>query len=347
MDNKLMKRCLELASKALQSTSPNPMVGSVIVCNGEIIGEGYHIRAGGPHAEVHAIRSVKNQELLKKSTLYVNLEPCAHQGRTPACSRLIIEKGIPEVVIGSIDPFSEVSGRGVDMLRAAGIKVRTGVLEEECNELNKRFFTFHKKQRPYVILKWAQSADGFIDKNRSSDEKPAWLTNETARMLVHKWRAEEGAVLVGRKTALLDNPQLNVRDWHGENPLRIVLDPHLSLPDKLHVFDQQISTLILNSEKSELRHNIEYLKIDFDRMWIDQLFRHLHERNILSLFVEGGKQVLDSFIQSGMWDEARVFYGHANLMKGVAAPDFSFPAQSIDRISNCTLKVYYNLLFKK
>ena len=242
IDEKYMKRCLDLAILGNGNTAPNPMVGSVIVYNGKIIGEGYHQKCGEAHAEVNAIKSVKDHELLKKATLYVNLEPCAHQGRTPACSLLIRTKQIPRAVIGCIDTFSKVAGKGVEILTNSGCDVTVGVLEKESREINRRFFTFHEKKRPFIILKWAQTLDGFIDKMRTPDMpiKPIWITNELARTVVHKWRSQESAIMIGTNTATKDNPKLNVRDWTGENPVRVVVDRNLRIPQSAYIFDKSI-----------------------------------------------------------------------------------------------------------
>ena len=256
-----MQRCIELASKAMGCASPNPMVGSVIVYNNKIIGEGYHEKYGSHHAEVNAINSVKDKSLLSKSTLYVNLEPCAHFGKTPPCSDLIIQNKIPEVVIGCVDTFSEVSGKGIERMRSVGIDVKVGVLENESRELNKRFFTFHEKKRPYIILKWAESKDGFIaPKNQT---KPFWMTSSESKKLAHKWRAEEDAILIGRITAEKDNPSLTVREVEGSNPIRIVIDKDLKLSADFNLFNNDAKTIIFNQLKSEENNSNNYIKINF------------------------------------------------------------------------------------
>lgn len=282
-----MYRCLQLAAYGKGLVAPNPLVGSVIVCEGKIIGEGYHHQYGGPHAEVNAINSVKDKSLLKHSTLYVNLEPCSHYGKTPPCSELIIQKYIPRVVIGMKDPFPEVSGRGIQMLKDAGIDVHVGVLEEESKELNKRFLLFHREKRPYIILKWAQSADGFIDKHRKpgDGQKPVKFSNEFTQILVHKLRAEEAAIMVGKRTEELDNPKLNVRYWSGKDPIIVRSDSTKTLPD---------------------------------------LMRELYEKNIQSLIVEGGAKLLNSFISAHLWDEARIETAEIELKEGVPAPCLNF-----------------------
>lgn len=317
-----MKRCLELAVKGLGHAAPNPMVGSVIVYEDEIIGEGYHEQYGQAHAEVNAINSVKNKELLKKATLYVNLEPCSHFGKTPPCADLIVEHKIPYVVIGSIDTNSLVSGKGIEKLAKVGIDVKVGILEEACKKLNKRFFTFHEKKRPYIILKWAQTADGFIDVKRKeeSTSKPIQISNSDSKKLLHLWRSQEQAIVIGTNTALLDNPQLTVREVDGKNPLRITVDKWLRIPREFHLFDQSTPTIIFTSVDEPSKNNLEYVKIDFEKPVIPQILDELYKRNIHSLMVEGGELFLNSFIDEGLWDAARVFISEKELGKGVNAP---------------------------
>ena len=319
---KYMKRCLELAVKGLGHVAPNPMVGCVIVYEDEIIGEGYHEQYGQAHAEVNAINSVKNKDLLKKSTLYVNLEPCSHFGKTPPCADLITEHKIPYVVIGSMDTNSLVSGRGIEKLAKAGIEVKVGILEEACKKLNKRFFTFHEKKRPYIILKWAQTADGFIDVKRKeeSTSKPIQISNSDSKKLLHLWRSQEQAIVIGTNTALLDNPQLTVREVDGKNPLRITVDKWLRIPRDFHLFDQSTPTIIFTSVEEPSKSNLEYIKIDFEKPVIPEILDELYKRNIHSLMVEGGELFLNSFIDEGLWDAARVFISKKELGKGVSAP---------------------------
>lgn len=339
-----MQRCLQLAQNAEGNTYPNPMVGSVIVHEGEIIGEGYHCKAGEPHAEVNAVNSVKDKSKLKASTLYVNLEPCAHFGKTPPCSKLIIETGIPHVVIGCIDDYSEVAGKGVEMMRKAGVKVELGVLENESRALNRRFFTFHNKQRPFVILKWAQTLDGFIDIDRDSNlyGQPTWITNEWARRNVHKQRCAEQAVLVGTQTAIKDNPSLTVRDWVGKQPLRIVIDRNGRLPQHLNVLDHSCPTLVFNTTKNTKELNLEYIKINSKDDLISQVLRCLWERNIQSLIVEGGSTTLDLFIKSQLWDEAYTYVGHRFFGSGIKAPQFSGEKNQTMKFGDSSLFVYRN-----
>lgn len=316
-----MLRCLELARKGMGNVAPNPMVGAVIVHNERIIGEGYHRKYGEAHAEVNAINSVKNQTLLKASTLYVNLEPCSHYGKTPPCAALIIEKQIPRVVIGNIDPFPKVSGGGIKILQDSGVEVSIGILEEKCAELNNRFFTFHREKRPYIILKWAQTADGFIDKRREPSEKPAKISTPNTMMAVHQLRADESAIMVGTNTALLDNPKLLISHWHGNNPVRIAIDRSLKIPAHFHLLDGKAPTLIF-TEKNAVSaiENLEYVKIDFSQNIIPQILDELYRRNLLSLIVEGGTQLLQSFIDSGLYDDMQVEISPIKFGEGVKAP---------------------------
>ncbi len=340
-----MKRCLELARLGIGSVAPNPMVGSVIVYRGKIIGEGYHQKCGEAHAEVNAINSVKNSELLSESTLYVNLEPCAHYGRTPPCSKLILEKEIPRVVIGCIDTFAKVAGKGIEMLEAGGCKVTTGILEKESRELNKRFFTFHEKQRPYIILKWAQTRDGFIDviRKKNDKENPVWITNQLSKMLVHKWRTEESGIMVGTNTAELDNPMLNVREWAGNSPVRIVLDRQLRLNTYLHLFNGKSKTLIFTEKQKQSENNIEYIQIDFSKNELNQVFKELYNRDIQSVIIEGGKDLLDSIIAQGLWDEARIFTGDMLFYTGIKAPKIKGETIRTEVLHESVLEVIINV----
>ncbi|MBS2096906.1 bifunctional diaminohydroxyphosphoribosylaminopyrimidine deaminase/5-amino-6-(5-phosphoribosylamino)uracil reductase RibD [Carboxylicivirga linearis] len=319
---KYMQRCLQLAQMAEGHTYSNPLVGSVIVHEGRIIGEGYHRKAGEPHAEVNAVASVKDKSLLSGSTLYVNLEPCAHYGKTPPCSKLIIDNKIPHVVIGCIDDFSEVAGKGVEMMEKAGVKVEYGILEKESRELNRRFFTFHNKKRPYVILKWAQTLDGFLDIDRDSSlfGQPTWITNAWARRAVHKQRRTEQAILVGTYTALKDNPSLTVRDWVGPQPLRIVIDRKCQLTSEYHLMDNSCPTIVINSLKDDKGWLIEFIKADFDQNLPEQILQILWEKGIQSVIIEGGHATLDSFIMHNLWDEAHKYIGNTFFESGVKAP---------------------------
>jgi diaminohydroxyphosphoribosylaminopyrimidine deaminase/5-amino-6-(5-phosphoribosylamino)uracil reductase len=341
---KYMMRCIELAKLGAGHVSPNPMVGCVIVCNNKIIGEGYHKKHGEAHAEVNAINAVTKLEDLKKSTIYVSLEPCSHYGLTPPCSDLIIEKQIPKVVIGSIDPFAKVAGKGIEKLKNAGIEVEVGVLANECEELNKRFFTYHRNKRPYIFLKWAQTTDGFIDIDRTSENygEPTWITGNEALLLVHKMRAEEDAIMVGTNTAQKDNPSLTVRHCEGKNPLRIVLDKNLRLPQNLHIFDNSTPTLVLNSVKNLIVGNTEFVQIDFEKNLLGQVLDTLHKKNCLSLIVEGGKQLLESFITENLWDEAHIFTGNKKFNRGISAPKIHGKHLYSEQIEKDKLDVFRN-----
>ncbi len=338
-----MKRCLELAAMGLGNVAPNPMVGSVIVHEGKIIGEGYHRRYGEAHAEVNAINSVSDKSLLKNANLYVNLEPCAHYGKTPPCAELIAKLQIPRVVIGSGDPNPLVNGKGTAMLKEAGCEVISNILNDACKDLNRRFFTFQQKQRPYIILKWAETADGYIDKIRSSDEKPQWISNEASRILVHKWRSEEQGIWVGANTALMDNPQLNVRDWKGADPVRIVIDNELTLPLNLRIFDGKQKTIVFTLKNSNLvTENVEYVKLPSDIDKISFVLNHLYCNKILSVIVEGGAKLVGLLIERNLWDEARVFQGKALFGGGICAPGLFMPALSESDIDGVCLRFYRN-----
>ena len=343
---KYMNRCIQLALNGLGRTYPNPMVGSVIVHEGRIIGEGWHQKAGEPHAEVNAVNSVKDKDLLKKSTIFVSLEPCSHYGKTPPCSNLIIEMGIKKVVIGTVDPFSEVSGKGIKKLMDAGCEVVVGVLEEKCRELNKRFFTFHTKKRPYIILKWAESQDGFLSPvlQESGKRQPVWITNRYSKQLVHKWRAEEEGILVGTQTAVSDNPRLNTRLWRGSHPVRVVLDRQLRIPADSHLFDDSIKTLIFSENKSAERtsKNVIFEPIDFNKDLPTQVCDVLWRNGIQSVIIEGGRKTLQTFIEAQKWDEARVFTGAIRFKEGTRSPRFSGQLLAEKKIVSDTLKIYKN-----
>ena len=333
-----MKRCIELANKAMGCSSPNPMVGSVIVYNNKIIGEGYHEKYGSHHAEVNAINSVKDKSLLLKSTLYVNLEPCAHFGKTPPCSDLIIQNKIPEVVIGCVDTFSEVSGKGIERMRSVGIDVKVGVLENESRELNKRFFTFHEKKRPYIILKWAESKDRFIAPKDQT--KPFWMTSSESKKLAHKWRAQEDAILVGRITAKKDNPSLTVREVEGSNPIRIVIDKDLKLSADFNLFNIDAKTIVFNQLKSEENNSNNYIKINFNNL-TENILQELHKQNIQSIIIEGGTITLQSFIDKKLWDEARIFTTNKTLTEGVKPPAIEGKIISEDETGGDRFKILY------
>ena len=324
VENKYMARCISLARNGTGNVAPNPMVGAVIVHQGKIIGEGYHRKYGEAHAEVNAIASVRDESLLKEATIYVSLEPCSHYGKTPPCAELIIKKQIPRVVIGCLDPFPEVSGRGVRMLREAGVEVVTDVMEEEARELNRVFMTFQEKRRPYIYLKWAQSADGFMDRLRTNNSLPAVVlsSSETLRR-VHHLRANVAAIMVGTQTALLDNPSLTVRHWAGKSPVRVVLDRTLRIPPHYHLLDGAVKTLVFTAVEAVSRENVEYVTIDFGQPVLPQVMHELYVRKLDSLMVEGGATLLGHFLEDGLWDQMLVETAPVNLESGVKAPDLS------------------------
>lgn len=341
---KYIWRCIQLAKNGLGTTYPNPLVGSVLVHEDTIIGEGWHYQAGQPHAEVNAIASASGAISLKEATIYVSLEPCSHFGKTPPCANLIIESGIKKVVVGSLDPNPQVAGRGIKKLMDAGCDVIVGILEAECNELNKRFFTFHQKKRPYIILKWAQTADGFIAPKAATrkETKPVWITNEFSRQLVHKMRAQEQAILVGTHTVQQDNPSLTVRDWDGENPMRLVIDKTGKLPKNASVFDQGAPTLVYTEKETRTEGNPCFEKIDFSASLPPQICTSLFQRNIQSVIIEGGARTLQAFIDANLWDEAFVFSGNISFTEGVKAPGFKGDLISKQKIKNDSLLIYKN-----
>lgn len=335
-----MERCLFLAKLGAGNVAPNPMVGSVVVHDGKIIGEGYHEKYGEAHAEVNAIQSVKDKSLLKNSTIYVNLEPCAHFGKTPPCANLIIESEIPNVVIGCIDSYAEVAGKGIDKMEKAGIQVTVGVLEKESLELNRRFFTFHSKKRPYIILKWAQTMDGFMDIDRSDKQKGIfWITQPETQVLVHKWRHEEAAILVGKNTVSTDNPSLTCRAFEGNSPIRIVLDPKMRLDyGAFHVGDRSVKTYIFTEKKIVSSGLLEFIEItDFT---VAGILSKLYALNIQSVIVEGGKTTLTSFIDAELWDEARILTGTVFIGNGLEAPKINGILKSQDRLGKDHLTIW-------
>lgn len=321
---KYINRCIELAQNGLGTTYPNPLVGSVIVYNDQIIGEGWHRKAGEPHAEVNAINSVLDKSLLSKATLYVSLEPCSHYGKTPPCADLIVAHKIPNVVIGTVDPNEKVAGNGIKKLVEAGANVTVGILEDKCYALNKRFFTFHNKKRPYIILKWAETADGFIAPNTKDEQKPVWITNIHSRQLVHKWRTEEQAILVGTQTVLDDNPSLNARDFYGNNPVRIVLDKSGKIEGNFHVKDNSIKTVFLTESKEFIStENCIYEICQFDENLVENTLAILTKHQIQSVIIEGGSKTIQCFIDKNLWDEARIFKGQMAFNNGVKAPNIN------------------------
>lgn len=337
-DEFYMRRCIELARRGRNDVKTNPMVGCVIVCNDTVIGEGYHMRFGGPHAEVNAVNSVseENKRYLPMSTLYVNLEPCAHFGKTPPCSAMIVRMGIKRVVIGIKDPFCKVDGRGIEELTGGGVDVTLNVLERECRHLNRRTAVYNNKKRPYVILKWAQTMDGYIDTNRPASEPAPWLTGENCRRLVHKWRSQEGAIMVGTRTVVRDNPSLTVSKWYGPSPLRVTLDRHGILTSASNMFDDKANSLIYTSERSLSKvvssfsgnKMTDCVSIDFNGNVISQVLDDLYRRGVTSVIVEGGSALINSFIESKLYDEVRVFISPKVLIElpygkkgGVRAPE--------------------------
>lgn len=335
-DQLFMRRAFELAGLGVGHVSPNPRVGCVIVHDGRIIGEGWHQKYGEAHAEVNAIQSVQTPELLNESTLYVNLEPCSHFGKTPPCADLLIRHRVKKVVVANRDSNPLVGGKGLAKLREAGIEVVEGVLEKEGRQLNQRFFTAIEKQRPYIILKWAQTTDGFVA--RESYESK-WISGEESRQRVHQWRAEEDGVLVGTRTAAHDNPVLNVRDWSGRSPVRIVIDRYLRLSDKLHLFDGSQRTLCYNTLKNETHGSLHFLRLD-ESNFIEDLVKDLLKQRVQSVIIEGGTQTLQLFIEGGLWDEARIFKSPRSFGKGIAAPVLTGKLSSAETLGVDTLEIY-------
>ncbi len=343
-DIKFMGRCLELAEKAEGLTYPNPMVGSVVVCDGKIIGEGYHLSAGGPHAEVIAINSVVDKSRLRDSTIYVSLEPCSHFGKTPPCADFIIGHAIPRVVAGTADPSDKVSGKGFARLRETGCEVITGVYEEDCRRLNRRFFTFHEKKRPYITLKWAESADGFLDILRSEfhEVQPTWITGKAERSLVHKWRSEEQSILAGAGTVRADDPKLNVRDWKGRDPQRLILSRSGKIDKGSSMLKEKGITVVFTSNTEEEVPGIVKIKLDENQDSGRQIADYLFNSGIQSLLIEGGAMVLGHFISSGLWDEARIFKGEKSFERGVPAPLLNGKLISQTEFSASILEIYLN-----
>ena len=339
-----MRRCLELAAKAEGLTYPNPMVGAVVVYRGKIIGEGYHLKAGEPHAEVNAINSVPDKSMLKDSTLYVSLEPCSHFGRTPPCADFIISHSIPRVVVGATDSSDKVAGQGLSRLRQAGCEVIAGVLEEECRRLNRRFFTFHEKKRPYITLKWAQSADGYLDILRSENHmiEPTWITGKPERSLVHRWRTEEESILVGAGTVRADNPKLNVRDWKGRNPLRLILSSSGTIDRESSLLTDGGKTIVFTNNRDIDFSGASKIQLDDKMPACRQIVEFLYDSGIQSLLIEGGAQILDHFISNGLWDEARIFSGEKYFEGGVPAPVLNGKLFSKTVFSSSMLEIYLN-----
>ncbi|HYV93313.1 MAG TPA: bifunctional diaminohydroxyphosphoribosylaminopyrimidine deaminase/5-amino-6-(5-phosphoribosylamino)uracil reductase RibD [Chitinophagales bacterium] len=336
-----MKRCIELAQQGAGNVAPNPMVGCVIVYEGKIIGEGFHEKFGEPHAEVNAIKSVSNGALLPYSTLYVNLEPCSHFGKTPPCADLIVEKKIPEVIIGCLDPNPLVAGEGVKKLQGAGCRLQVGVLGNESKGLNKRFITFHEKKRPYIILKWAQTRDGFI---APGDKSRVNISNEFSRTLAHRWRSEEAAIMIGRNTAMYDNPKLSASLWNNHRPWRIVLDRKLRLPTGLNLFDHTSPTIVFTEKEKPPVMNLDFIRVGFENDLLKNILVVLYKKQIQSILVEGGAQLLQSFLNEGLWDEMRIFIAPSFLTVGVPAPKMSGNKISEEDICGDQLIIFENKL---
>ncbi len=325
-----MQRCLQLARNGVGQVAPNPMVGAVLVQGDRILAEGWHRKYGGPHAEVECLEQYGDKGIPDDAALYVNLEPCAHHGKTPPCADLLIARGVKHVVIGQRDPFGEVSGKGIEKLKAAGIIVELGIEEEACRWLQRRFLTSVQKQRPYIILKWARSVDGFLDRHPRGDRGVQRITGDVSNILVHRWRSEEQAIMVGSRTVINDDPQLNVRLVDGKQPLRVVMDREGAIPATSKVFDGSTSTVLFAREQRAGLPQVEQVLIDAAEP-LDAILRELHQRQIRSIFVEGGARLLNAFIEKGLWDEARVFTGHPYFIKGTPAPKgLPAPQRTID-----------------
>jgi diaminohydroxyphosphoribosylaminopyrimidine deaminase/5-amino-6-(5-phosphoribosylamino)uracil reductase len=343
-NEKYMQRCFDLAILGRGHVSPNPMVGAVIVHDNKIIGEGYHRKIGEAHAEVNAIASVKDTDLLKDSTIYVSLEPCVHYGKTPPCTDLIISKKIPRVVIAMTDPNPLVGGKGIEKLRKNGVEVISGIFENEAKFLNRRFIKYITTDRPYIILKWAKTIDGFIDASRQTKnkDKPKWITNSFCKKLVHKWRTEEDAFMVGTQTARMDNPQLTSREWSGKNPIRVSIDFDEQLPKDLFIFDNQAHSIIFTGQTESKEKNIKRIKISSRKDNLSEILSHLHKEHIQSLVVEGGAALLKSFIDNELWDEARIFTGNHYFCDGVKSPSIKGDIINTEHFGNSSLDTIIN-----
>ena len=340
-----IKRCLQIAKNGIGTTRPNPSVGAVIVCDDKIIGEGFTSNYGENHAEVNAINAVKDKFLLSKATVYVTLEPCSHFGKTPPCADLLVFHKVKKVVIGAIDANNLVAGKGIERLKNAGIEVIVGVLEEECKRHHKRFFTVQEQGRPYIILKWAVSKDGFVAPLLKVERKPIWISNQYSQQLVHKWRGEEHAILVGTNTVIADNPKLNVRSWSGNNPVRILLDQSLRVPKDTYVFDKSVKTIILTSsnfKEENFDENLIFERIDFSKKIAQQICDVLFKHQIQSVIIEGGTKTIQTFIDENLWDEARIFEGESCFLEGLKAPILNGKVILEESIKKDTLKIYQN-----
>jgi len=340
-----MRRCLELAPLGMGSVSPNPMVGALLVHDGKVVAENYHQRYGGPHAEVLVVEEVIRKygsdaaALFRDSTMYVSLEPCAHHGKTPPCANLLAQHQLKEVVVACRDPFGHVNGQGITIMEEAGIRVTEGILADASRWLNRRFFTRISEQRPYVILKWAQTADGYM---APADRTQRWITGAEAKQLVHRWRSEEDAVLVGVRTAIADNPKLNVREWQGRNPKRVLIDKDLVVSESAHLLDGSTETIVLNATRTDWKDNVKYLALeDFDWYLPQKILFQLYLMDIQSIIVEGGRKTLDLFIGAGLWDEARVFTSSHTWGDGIPAPRCHAPLASSQQVGADRLNIYY------
>lgn len=345
-DEFYLKRCLELAALGMGKVSPNPMVGCVIVCDNKIIGEGYHAEFGKAHAEVNAIQSVLEKygneavNLLKQATVYVSLEPCAHFGKTPPCSDLLVKHHIKKVVIGNRDPFSGVDGKGIARLKNAGIEVLSGIFQDECSYVNRRFFTRIQKTRPYIILKWAQTENGYFAPNDGSQQ---WISGTLAKKMVHQWRSEEDAILVGKQTAMIDNPALTVREWTGKNPIRLVIDKDLQIPQTSSLYNKEAKTIIFNHIKTDFNDNIHFIHMEDMHYYLPQKIAYqLYLMDIQSVIIEGGANLLNQFIEAGLWDEARIFTAAKIWSHGLSAPIIQGKIITDTQVENDNLKVYLN-----
>jgi len=340
-----MQRCLQIAKNGIGSTRPNPSVGAVVVLNDEIIGEGYTSAYGESHAEVNAINAVKDKTLLNEATIYVTLEPCSHVGKTPPCADLIVKHQFKNVIVGCVDTNSLVAGKGIERLKGAGINVVVGVLETECLEHHKRFFTVQNKKRPYIILKWAETKNGFIAPLKRDDKNPVWISNQYSQQLVHKWRSEEHAILVGTNTVIEDNPRLTVRSWSVNNPIRIVLDRNLRIPKTASIFDESVKTIVFTETRmvhQDSRESLIFEIIDFSKQLAQQICDMLCKHQIQSLIIEGGTQTVQTFIDAGLWDEARIFIGKKEFVDGINAPLVSGKLVSENTIKGDVLKIIKN-----
>ena len=345
IESKFMNKCIALAKQGLVNTYPNPLVGSVVVYKGEVIGSGWHQKSGEAHAEVHSIRHVSDRSLLADSSLYVNLEPCSHYGKTPPCTDLIIQSGIRHVVIGMKDPFEKVNGRGIKKLRDAGVRVDVGIEAAACRELNKRFITTIEKQRPYIILKWAETLDRFLAPKTKTTNDPVWISNLLSRTLAHQWRAEEQSILIGKQTALDDNPALTTRLHKGPSPIRLLIDPKEEVDRKAKVFNPDQKVIVFTANKSRTEAHIEYVAIDFSANGLQQILSTLFQKGIQSILVEGGSITLQHFIDSGLWDEARVIIGSEKFVEGITAPNstsFSAKPNTTKLLERTVIKQWVN-----